>query len=79
MKKNLFTLLLFVVSFFGFSQDMVNPIQWELSLKSLDNNEYEITHTALIEEGWHLYSQILADEFDGPLPTEFIYEEGDLS
>jgi thiol:disulfide interchange protein len=76
MKKNLFTLLLFVVSFFGFSQDMVNPIQWELSLKSLDNNEYEITYTALIEEGWHLYSQILADEFDGPLPTEFIYEEG---
>lgn len=75
MKKFFYSLLLFFFSFLSFSQDLVDPIKWEISLNKGEANEYELTYTANIEKGWHLYSQILADEFDGPLPTEFIYEE----
>src|SRR5690606_22590075 len=36
--------------------------------------EYELITNAVIDRGWHLYSQSVPE--DGPIPTTFIYETG---
>lgn len=74
MKKFLSSLLFLASLTYSFSQ-VVEPVTWEVELKNISENEYDLIYTANIDEGWHLYSQILIDEFDGPLPTEFYYAE----
>lgn len=73
--KQLITTFLFIFGFifstqlFGQIQD---PIKWKTSSKVLNGNEVELTITATLEKGWHLYSQNLPSD-DGPIATEFIF------
>lgn len=57
----------------------LDPVKWEFALDSLDSTleegEFMLVFTADIEEKWYLYSQVI--EGDGPLPTEFQFEEKD--
>lgn len=46
-----------------------SPIKWKTSVQKVSDTEYELQAQALIENGWHLYSQNVAD--GGPLPTHF--------
>ena len=39
-----------------------NPITWTFTSKKLADNSYEIHMTAMIEKGWHLYSQVQPDD-----------------
>ena len=50
-----------------------DPVNWTFSQKELSNNEFEVSFTATIEEGWHLYSQHLPND-DGPIATAFYFE-----
>jgi len=50
----------------------LKPVSWDLALKSLGNDEYEIKYTADIENNWTVYSQFTDD--NGPVPTEITYE-----
>lgn len=60
-------------SLFGNSNQsgFLEPATWEVQINELQNDEYEIVFTATIDEGWHLYSQEVAE--DGPVPTEFVF------
>lgn len=69
MKHFLF-FLLFSISPFGFSQD---PIKWNFSY---DSNEQIATFTAILEEGWHLYSQTTKAN-SGPIATSFEFKRNE--
>ena len=47
-----FTLLLSI----SWAED---PVTWNVKSNHLGNQEYEVTITANLESGWHLYSQFL--------------------
>ncbi|HEX5001783.1 MAG TPA: protein-disulfide reductase DsbD domain-containing protein [Bacteroidia bacterium] len=49
-----------------------NPVKWECSVEQLSKTEAMLTMKAIIEEGWHLYSQDLPD--GGPIKTAFVFE-----
>ncbi len=48
-----------------------NPIKWKTSVQKISDTEYELQAKAIIENGWHLYSQNVAD--GGPIPTHFTF------
>ncbi len=39
-----------------------DPTKWSFTSKDLGNGEYELSFTATIEEGWHMYSMNLPEE-----------------
>jgi thiol:disulfide interchange protein len=46
-----------------------HPVKWRFEVNRLNATKAELVCTAVIEEGWHLYSQHLKE--GGPLPTRF--------
>jgi thiol:disulfide interchange protein len=46
-----------------------NPIKWKTSVEKISDTEYELQIKAIIDNGWHLYSQNVSD--GGPIPTHF--------
>jgi thiol:disulfide interchange protein DsbD len=52
-----------------------NPVKWETNAKHISNDEYELQFTALMQEGWNIYSQYLTSE-DGPVKTSFTFQKG---
>ena len=51
------------------------PVVWVTEFKQTSDTEYLLIFKASIQPKWHLYSQKLPK--DGPLPTEFIFEDVD--
>lgn len=49
------------------------PVKWTFDSKPLGNAEFEISFSAKIEPGWHLYGTDIPE--DGPIPTSFLFEE----
>lgn len=67
----LFITILFPIT--SFSQ-ILDPVDWEVSVEHEKENTYNILIKASIDEGWHLYSQQqFGEEFLGPIPTAFTY------
>lgn len=67
--KNLF---LFAVGlFFSFtaSSQILTPVKWSYAAKKTSKTEAILYLKATIEDGWHLYSQNIAD--GGPVKTSF--------
>jgi len=54
------------------AQKILQPVTWEITTKYLENRTFDLFFTATIDEGYHLYSLNVPE--DGPLPTEFIFE-----
>ena len=50
-----------------------DPVKWNYSVERTSEEEAELTFTATIEKGWHLYSQYI--EEDGPVPTAFDFNK----
>ena len=48
-----------------------NPVKWSTSVVKISDSEYELTANAVIEKGWHLYSQTVPP--DGPIATQFSF------
>ena len=69
--KKLATLLLFLISFSGFSQ-IINSVKWEFGSEKISETEYDLIFVSKIESHWALYSQFV--EEGGPLPTVFSFE-----
>ena len=69
--KKLATLLLFLISFSGFSQ-IINSVKWEYGSEKISETEYDLIFVAKIDLHWALYSQFV--EEGGPLPTIFSFE-----
>lgn len=53
-----------------------SKVEWSNSAKKIANDEYQITFTAEVEDGWYIYSQFMGD--DGPVPTSFEFENAKL-
>ena len=71
MKKIL--LVIFTIFSVNVNAQIFTPVSWTFSHEMLSDNEFELSFTANIDEGWYIYSQSLAD--DGPVPTEFTFQE----
>lgn len=48
-----------------------NPVKWKTDVVKISDSEFELQAKAVIESGWHLYSQNVAD--GGPIPTHFTF------
>jgi len=55
---------------------MQNPAKWNFSSKKIDATTYEISMTATLERGWHIYSQTTPE--GGPVPTTIEYTKNPL-
>lgn len=62
-------ILVFILGFTSFAWGQ-NKVQWQLEW---DKSNSEVIIHAHIEEGWHLYSQVLKNDV-GPIPTSFEFE-----
>lgn len=71
MKRPLF-LTLFLCCHFLLQAQILEPIKWNIQLKSLSKTDKEIVFTAKIDEGWHLYNMNLPS--GGPVSTSFHFE-----
>ncbi|PXY45993.1 protein-disulfide reductase DsbD family protein [Flavobacterium hydrophilum] len=69
MKKNFFLGSLLLLFSIMAQAQIYNPIKWKTSVVKISDTEYELQAKAIIEAGWHLYSQEVAD--GGPIPTHF--------
>jgi len=70
--KRLFFLLIIIASLTKSFSQVLNPIKWKSSVEKLSETEYNLVTTAIIEKGWHLYSQNVPKR--GPVPTSFTYK-----
>ncbi|MDO9000492.1 MAG: protein-disulfide reductase DsbD family protein [Bacteroidota bacterium] len=70
--KILLTLCIGLFSFL-YVQSQENHITWSASYKSISSSEGEITIKAVIEKGWHTYSQQANNAV--PFPTLISYKE----
>lgn len=56
-------------------QGILEPVKWQIQTEANKDRIVEIFFTATIDDGYHLYSVNVPE--DGPLPTEFIFENQD--
>ncbi|HOY30687.1 MAG TPA: cytochrome c biogenesis protein CcdA [Bacteroidales bacterium] len=70
-KIRIFIFLLFIFSTAG--AQILEPVKWSVASKKTGDASAEITLTATIDKGWHLYSQDIPA--NGPVPTEFVFEK----
>lgn len=54
------------------SAQILNPVQWNYSAKSIGNGQYILHLTANIDPGWHVYAQ---NAGQGPVPTSFKFDK----
>ncbi|NER16359.1 protein-disulfide reductase DsbD family protein [Spongiivirga citrea] len=70
-----FTLIVFGVT----NAQFEDRVEWSTAIEKLSEDEYRLTFTAVMDEGWHIYGQPSEGEEDpfGPIPTEFIFNNAD--
>jgi thiol:disulfide interchange protein len=67
MKNTLFILLAFL-AFTTAGAQILDPVKWQSKVEKVSDTEFNLVFKAVIEEGWHVYSQFTPA--DGPLPLE---------
>ncbi len=71
IKRLLFTLLAFIS--LSLQAQILDPVKWQFKVVQKPGSATAELHLiATIDDGWHLYSQNLAD--DGPIPTTFNFK-----
>ena len=71
--KAVLSFCLICLFFVGNAQSILDPVKWTFGSEKVGDNEYKITFTATIEDGWAVYSQFIED--GGPIPTTFNFDE----
>jgi thiol:disulfide interchange protein DsbD len=71
MKRLILLLSIILFNTTSYSQ-IYDPVKWSTSVEKVSETEYDLVIQAIIETGWHLYSQNVPD--DGPIPTTFTFE-----
>ncbi|MFO7872903.1 MAG: cytochrome c biogenesis protein CcdA [Bacteroidales bacterium] len=77
-KRPLPRLILFVAAllFSGVAGAQIfDPVEWHFSHKKVTDNEYILSFTADMDEGWYIYGTDL--EPGGPIPTSIVFDDGD--
>jgi len=67
----LFGFLLLLIGTFSFAQS--EPVTWTIEAERIAEDEYEVSFTAKIENGWSIYSPEVPKEL-GPVPTTFQFD-----
>jgi hypothetical protein len=62
--------ILFIFLVFGLTINAQGKVVWDVKY---DPNSSSIQLNAVVSEGWHLYSQYVANEV-GPVPTSFSFD-----
>lgn len=70
---NIFLLLFLVLNLFSVQGQIYDPVKWQTNVKKVSDTEYDLEAIAIIDKGWHLYSQEVPD--GGPIPTAFTFEK----
>lgn len=68
------TVLMFCLTLFVFTSaqsQVQDPVKWMAAYKPASATEGEVIITAIIDKGWHIYSQDSTSE--GPIPTSFSF------
>ncbi len=55
--------------------EIYDPVSWEFFVEDETDTSAVLVAKAEIDEGWHLYATDLGGEDEGPLPTEFTFED----
>lgn len=71
-KRILLIAALILLGQFGIAQ-VVNPVKWSFSKKQLSETQVELQFKAVIEKGWHLYSDKLPE--GGPIATAVNFDD----
>lgn len=77
--SQLFRLLLFVPLAFSLSTikaQVKNPVKWTQTVKAAGAGKYVVSVKAVLEKGWHIYSQHTPD--GGPVPTTVQFTKNPL-
>ena len=53
----------------------LSPVNWAFSAEKVADGTYDVTFTANIQDGWHVYSQFTPD--GGPVPTSVSLDAGE--
>lgn len=69
--KNLFLLVAGLFLSFSASSQILKPVKWSYAAKKTSKTEATLYLKATIDQGWHLYSQNMAD--GGPVKTTFTF------
>ncbi|MCH9660962.1 MAG: thioredoxin family protein [Bacteroidetes bacterium] len=78
MNRLLVLFVLALCSSFSYGQGLLDPVSWEVSIQTQENNQFDVVIDAEIEAGWHLYSQKqFGEEYDGPIATEITFNASD--
>lgn len=72
MRKLALVLALAVFGFSAASAQILTPVKWQFGAKKLNDKEAVIIMKAVIEDGWHIYSQNVED--GGPVKTSFTFD-----
>lgn len=74
MKNRILFSLIFLFATIGISTaQILEPVKWKIATKATSKTTADITFTATIEKGWHVYALALPP--DGPKPTVFVFEK----
>ncbi|MBI1342375.1 MAG: hypothetical protein GC171_05490 [Terrimonas sp.] len=74
MKILFAVLFVFFTACSGKAQD---PVSWSFSAKKIADKTYEVTMTANLQQGWHLYSQTQPEDAIA-IPTEILFIKNPL-
>ncbi|MCL6220445.1 protein-disulfide reductase DsbD domain-containing protein, partial [Zunongwangia pacifica] len=69
------SLLLFLLFTVTGGAQILNPVKWSTTTEKISDTEYYLVAKAILEDGWHLYSQNVPD--GGPVATTFIYDDSE--
>ncbi|TMM55796.1 thiol:disulfide interchange protein [Maribacter algarum] len=72
-----YLILLFLISTTQVFSQILEPVKWSTRTEKISDTEYSLISRAVIDPGWHLYSQTVPE--DGPIPTSFVFDDSDGS
>jgi thiol:disulfide interchange protein len=72
MIKKIVLSFVFLCCILGLSAQILKPAKWSFSNHQISDTEFNLVLTATIDNGWHLYSQFIAE--GGPVPTSFKFK-----
>jgi DsbC/DsbD-like thiol-disulfide interchange protein len=75
MKVTLLSLLVTMISAVSMAQSS-KEVKWAFTSKKIADKTYEVRMTAVVNNGWHIYSQKVG--VDGPIPTAFTFTKNPL-
>ncbi len=71
MRKLLLVVLVSVIGISGAFAQIHEPVKWQFAAKKLNDTEAVLFMKAVIDDGWHIYSQNVED--GGPIKTSFTF------